>query len=147
MRNCIVHTILSDCLANLYFLRLLAAKIRQHVLDPALLPLMLRSVRAAIFPNNAPGMAREVPSAAEQVVIRRTCAQTLLQLFPDMIVDTFFGKEESQRLQEVEDMLNIFGDTYCNKHLIYGVVELLVVRLCPEMATKSVEALWADRLD
>jgi len=42
--------------------------------------------------------------------------------------------------------LNIFDDRYCNKHLMYGIVELMLVRLIPEMAEKGVEELLADRL-
>jgi hypothetical protein len=47
---------------------------------------------------------------------------------------------------EVEEVLNIFDDSYCNKHLLYGVVELIVVRLLPEMAEKGVAELLEDRL-
>ena len=48
--------------------------------------------------------------------------------------------------EEVEEVLNIFDDSYCNKHLLYGVVELIVVRLLPEMAEKGVAELLEDRL-
>lgn len=43
-------------------------------------------------------------------------------------------------------MLNTFSDSYCNKHLLYGVVELIVVRLLPELAEKGVEELLEERL-
>jgi hypothetical protein len=43
-------------------------------------------------------------------------------------------------------MLNIFEDSYCNKHLLYGAVELILIRLMPELAEKGVEELLEERL-
>lgn len=54
------------------------------------------------------------------------------------------GKEK--RVKEVEEVLNVFEDTYCNKHLMYGVVELILVRLIPELSERSVEELREERL-
>jgi hypothetical protein len=51
-----------------------------------------------------------------------------------------------RRAKEVEEVLNTFGDSYCNKHLLYGVVELIIVRLIPELAEKGVEELLEERL-
>ncbi|KAL2020248.1 hypothetical protein VTK56DRAFT_8572 [Thermocarpiscus australiensis] len=50
-------------------------------------------------------------------------------------------------LDEIErGILDVFGDAYCNKHLVYAVVELILVRLMPELAEKGVLELWAERL-
>lgn len=51
-----------------------------------------------------------------------------------------------RRTSEVEDVLDIFSDAYCNKHLLYGVVELIIVRLIPELGEKGVEGLLEERL-
>jgi len=51
-----------------------------------------------------------------------------------------------RRVKEVEDVLDMFGDSYCNKHLLYGLVELILVRLIPELAEKGVEELLEERL-
>ena len=63
------------------------------------------------------------------------------------------GDEEQQELwerelmiKEVECILDIFGDSYCNKHLVYGVLELVIVRLFPEMGEKGVKELMEARL-
>ena len=45
----------------------------------------------------------------------------------------------------MEEVLNIFDDPYCNKHLLYGILELIVVRLIPELGEKEVVELLADR--
>lgn len=49
-------------------------------------------------------------------------------------------------MKEIEEVLGMFGDSYLNKHLIYGVVELIVVRLVPEMGEKGVVELLGERL-
>lgn len=45
------------------------------------------------------------------------------------------------------DILDVFGDPYCNKHLMYGALELILVRLMPELAEKGVAELWEERLN
>jgi hypothetical protein len=46
----------------------------------------------------------------------------------------------------LEGLLMVFSDEYCNKHLMYSIVELILVRLMPELRDKGVEELWEDRL-
>lgn len=109
--------------------------------------MLLRFARAAVFPNNAPAPPRTIPSAAEALLIRQRCAQTILSLIPTKIQDIYFGSDVERRVREVEDVLNTFSDPYCNKHLIYGIIELVLVRLMPELAEKGVEELLAERLN
>jgi hypothetical protein len=116
------------------------------VLDPTLLPTLLRTARAALFPNNAPAPARIIPTPSEQLLIRQRCAQAILTLIPAKIQDIYFGAGIDRRVMEVEEVLDVFGDSYCNKHLLYGLVELIIVRLIPEMAEKGVEELLHERL-
>jgi hypothetical protein len=40
----------------------------------------------------------------------------------------------------------VFSDAYCNKHLVYGVLELVLVRLLPELTEKGVLELWGERV-
>lgn len=49
-------------------------------------------------------------------------------------------------VKEVENLLDVFGDAYCNKHLVYGIAELVLVRLMPELAEKGVRDLMEGRL-
>jgi len=126
--------------------KLLSHAIHTHVLNPALLPVLLRNVRAALFPNNAPAPPRVVPSPEEQLLIRRRCAEGILALIPGRVQEVYFGDGEERRIREVEEVLNAFDDSYCNKHLIYGVVDLIVVRLMPELAEKGVTELLEERL-
>lgn len=54
------------------------------------------------------------------------------------------GNED--KVAEVERELDVWGDKYCTKHLMYALVELVVVRLLPELGSKSVRELMAERL-
>lgn len=49
-------------------------------------------------------------------------------------------------LDEIEGLLGVLGDEYCNKHLMYSVLELILVRLMPELAESGVEELLQERL-
>lgn len=56
-------------------------------------------------------------------------------------------EDESRILSEIEtDILDVFSDPYCNKHLAYGILELILVRLMPELAEKGTIELWEERL-
>lgn len=116
------------------------------MLDPTLLPTLLRSARAALFPSNAPAPPRLIPSGPEQLLIRQRCAEAILSLIPARVQEIYFGPGAQRRVKEIEDVLDMFDDSYCNKHLLYGVVELVLVRLMPELAEKGVEELLGERL-
>lgn len=56
-------------------------------------------------------------------------------------------EEDEEILQAIEQgILDIFSDEYCNKHLIYSLLELILVRLMPELAEKGVTELWNERV-
>ncbi|KAH8692852.1 hypothetical protein BGW36DRAFT_29187 [Talaromyces proteolyticus] len=49
-------------------------------------------------------------------------------------------------LQAIEmDLLDPFSDAYCNKHLIFSVIETVLVKLLPELAEKGVMDLMEER--
>jgi hypothetical protein len=54
--------------------------------------------------------------------------------------------DEEEMIDEVEGLLTVLDDAYCNKHLLYGILELVLVRLMPELREKGVEELWEERL-
>ena len=45
-----------------------------------------------------------------------------------------------------EALLDPFADAYLNKHLLFGVLELVLVRLMPELAERGVQSLLTERL-
>jgi len=59
----------------------------------------------------------------------------------------FFGTEDqNQWAGDVEVELDVWGDEYMNKHVAYAVLELIIVRVLPELAEKRVEELMKERL-
>ena len=55
-------------------------------------------------------------------------------------------KDADAMVDEVEGLLMVLGDDYCNKHLLYSVLELILLRLMPELSEKGVVELWDERL-
>ncbi|OTB08041.1 hypothetical protein M426DRAFT_218493 [Hypoxylon sp. CI-4A] len=239
-----------SCVRNAYYsismpstTRLLSHNIQVYILDPARLPPLLRAVRGAVFPNNAPGASSLIPPSSDEqlAALRRRCASALLALVPKRVGRLYYGsstwpwstrstkvqkspssrsgpfearrnntalnanatgeevarvrltdegksvrdrhatltpesskrqfgdtgvrpteaggdnradmcnetddEEDGRILSEIETgILDLFSDPYCNKHLIYGVLELILVRLMPELTEKGVIELWEERL-
>lgn len=58
-----------------------------------------------------------------------------------------FGSGEREVwVGQVEGELGIFGDAYLNRHLAYRILELVVVRVLPEVGEKGVEELMRERI-
>ena len=54
--------------------------------------------------------------------------------------------EELLLLSAIEDsVLDVFADEYCNKYLLYSIVETVLVRLFPELSEHSVAELMEER--
>jgi hypothetical protein len=54
--------------------------------------------------------------------------------------------DENQLLAAIEDeVLDLFADEYCNKHLLFSIVETVLVRLLPELSEHSVTELMEER--
>ena len=112
------------------------------------MPALLRTFRQTLFPNSSlPPPAPPTPSASEIGKIKRTCALSLLSLLPTAVCKHFFGSAESEDwIGEVEGELDVWGDEYLNKHLGYAILELIVVRVLPELGERRVEELLKERL-
>ncbi|KAK7422345.1 hypothetical protein QQX98_001624 [Neonectria punicea] len=62
-------------------------------------------------------------------------------------VDSDAERQEHEALvDEMEHLLLVLDDEYCNKHLMYSVLELVLVRLMPELSEKGVVDLQDERL-
>lgn len=60
--------------------------------------------------------------------------------------DVARDEEEEAVLREIEEELEVWGDGYLNRHVAYAVLELVVVRLLPEMGERGVQSLMETRL-
>ncbi|KAL8863594.1 MAG: hypothetical protein Q9178_000275 [Gyalolechia marmorata] len=113
--------------------------------NPSLIPPVLSTIRTTLFPKNAlPPPAPDPPSPEQQVEIRRRCAEALCALFPAML-HRAAGLSRQQLLQEVEVELDVWNDAYLNKHLAYQILELVMVRVLPEIGEKGVKELMEAR--
>lgn len=154
----------------LLFCRLLSHHF-QSLFDPSHLPPLLRSLRGALFPNNSPGSSTlAAPQSEEELLaLRRRAASAIRGLLPTSVTRVYFGgrlwrlggilgdnfgrssatvdgEDDERVLDELESLLDVVGDEYCNKHLMYSVLELILVRLMPELSEKGVVELWEERL-
>jgi hypothetical protein len=128
--------------------RFLAHTIHSRVLNPAFLPVALRTIRATLFPNNTLGPPRQIPSDEEIPQIKSRCAASLLKLLPPTIAAAFFASEEVEvQHREVEEILSCLDDVYLNKHLIYQIVELIILRLVPELGSRGIQELLEERMN
>jgi hypothetical protein len=118
-----------------------------RLLNPTFLPVILRTIRTTLFPNNSLGLPRQPPSDVETTAIKRRCAASLLNLLPPNLAAAFFASRKSDaQLAYVEELLSCLDDTYLNKHLIFQIIELVVVRLIPELGVDSICGLMEERL-
>jgi hypothetical protein len=61
-------------------------------------------------------------------------------------VDAEVDPEEQYLLQTIEnDLLDLLSDEYCNKHLVYSIIETVLAKVLPEMAERGVAELMEDR--
>ena len=78
---------------------------------------------------------------------RHRAALAILGLIPPIVSRTFFASTDPEDwTTEVEDILDCFGNKEMNKHLIYGIIELVLVRMIPELAEKTPRELLIDRI-
>ncbi|KAL8936314.1 MAG: hypothetical protein Q9216_004994 [Gyalolechia sp. 2 TL-2023] len=125
--------------------------INNHVLKPSLLPSLLSMIRTNLFPRNSlpppPPSAPDTPAAQQQRgEMKRKCAEELSALLPDIVVNrAVAGLSREDVVREVESELDVWGDAYMNKHLAYRILDLIVVRVLPEMGEKGVKELMEAR--
>lgn len=95
-----------------------------------------------MFPNNSLGPGRVPPTPDQALELRAKCAAAIIAALPPIVVKQLFaGGEEGDVQKQVESMLDTFGDAYLNKHLIVGIVDLIVVRLFPELEREGINAV------
>ncbi|KAI4211310.1 MAG: hypothetical protein LQ351_005865 [Letrouitia transgressa] len=112
---------------------------------PSLLPSLLSAIRKAVFPhNNLPPPSPPSPSPGEQAQIKRKCAKIIASLPPRALVRAS-GLTEESLMYEVETELDIWSDAYLNRHLAYQILELVVIRVLPEIGEKGVHELMEGR--
>jgi hypothetical protein len=63
------------------------------------------------------------------------------------VAATFFASHNHvAQHEQMEELLGCLDDTYLNKHLIFQIVELIVLRLVPELGRQGVQDLMEERM-
>lgn len=122
--------------------------VQRHILSQPLVPHILLQLRLAVFPDDRVGPpAPPPPSAEERIRIKRRTAASIRDLIPDVVAHKYYGTaNEEEIITDIErDMLDPFSDAYLNKHLIYSILELVLVRLIPELAEQEISELLSER--
>ncbi|KAM3505349.1 hypothetical protein MY10362_002998 [Beauveria mimosiformis] len=132
---------------------------RLRLFSASHLPGLLRTLRGVLFPNNALGKSTLAPPSSDDefVALRKRAAGALLGLLPTGVAKVYLGSksgdsseaaaaQEDDMIDGMEHLLMVLNDEYCNKHLMYSVLELILVRLMPELSEKGVCELWEERL-
>ncbi|KAF2824988.1 hypothetical protein CC86DRAFT_326355 [Ophiobolus disseminans] len=126
--------------------RFLSHTVHKRILNPTFLPAILRTLRATLFPNNALGPPRQPPSDDAAREIKRRCAASVLNLVPAKVAARYFAAQDREtQLARVEEVLSCLDDSYLNKHLIFQIVELFILRLVPELGERGVRELMEER--
>lgn len=116
----------------------MASQIQAKLLRPEYLPPLLQAIRLAIFPDNTLAEARVPPTVEQVEEIKRVCAETIVRAVPESVRNRFFATTDFELMRkDVTSTLELFEDQYINKHLIIDAVELLIVRLCPELSEEG----------
>lgn len=81
------------------------------------------------------------------MVIKRRAARSVRALIPTYIARKYYATNDDDAIVEqiTEDILDPLDDVYLNKHLVYDVLELILIRLIPELAEQPVSDLLAER--
>ena len=111
-------------------------ELHNRALTAKWVPSVLQAARSALFPDNTLAPARIPPTSEQVVQIKRECAEAIVEAIPEAIrTRSFATKDKDLMREDVEiELLDLLGDAYINKHLIVCVVDLIAVRLFPELA-------------
>ena len=66
---------------------------------------------------------------------------------PPYLASTYLASQNREmQLAAIEETLSCLDDAYLNKHLIFQILELVIVRLVPELGEQGVRELIEERI-
>ena len=86
------------------------------------------------------------PTPSESIEIRRTAEVAALNALPHIIRKLLLGTEEQQQNENMSELFDLLGRKECNKHLLMFLIDLMVVRLIPELTEMSPKELYDWRM-
>ena len=87
------------------------------------------------------------PLVEERWAIKRKAAESIRGLMPAFVAQKYYATNDNETIVDevVEDILDPLDDTYLNKHLMYAILELILVKLIPELGEQPISELLAER--
>jgi len=127
-------------------LRFLSQSITLHVLNPSILPSLLHSIRRTFFPANTFPRNAGAVSAPDAAASKARCALNVLRAIPAPVRSLYLGADPDAQRRIIETWLDVLNDAYLNKHVVFGILELVLVRVVPEMGERGPTELLGERL-
>jgi len=125
---------------------LLSKQLKQHVFQERTIATALRAARDALWPGGIMQPPRIPPTPSESIEIRRTAEVAALNALPHIIRKLLLGTEEQQQNENMSELFDLLGRKECNKHLLMFLIDLMVVRLIPELTEMSPKELYDWRM-
>ncbi|XP_059765718.1 sorting nexin-25 isoform X2 [Balaenoptera ricei] len=90
------------------------------------------ALRDALWPAGNLAPPNTIPSEEQSQETKRRAQQKLLENIPDML-QSLVGQQNARH--GIIKIFNALQETRANKHLLYVLMELLLIELCPELRT------------
>ncbi|KAK9243702.1 PXA domain-containing protein [Lipomyces tetrasporus] len=124
--------------------RLLSHFFHKYIMTSQFACSVLALSRHTLFPDNGPmAEPRPYPSEAEKRAILKRVHGNILRVVPVRVRKQVLGDDA---LQGVEELLSPFENKFANKHLLYFLFDMVIVKVLPELAQKTPEELKVWRL-
>ncbi|KAK7208406.1 PXA domain-containing protein [Myxozyma melibiosi] len=124
--------------------RLLAHFFKKYILTSQFACSTLAVSRQTLFPNNDSMAApRPYPSDEEKTQILNRVHRNILRVVPARMRKQILGEDAREG---VEELLSPFENKFANKHLLYFLFDIVIIKLLPEMAEMTPEELKEWRL-
>ncbi|KAK9331579.1 PXA domain-containing protein [Lipomyces starkeyi] len=124
--------------------RLLSHFFHKYIMTSQFACSVLALSRQTLFPNNGPmAEPRIYPSETEKRAILKRVYGNILRVVPMRVRKQVLGDDA---LQGLEELLSPFENKFANKHLLYFLFDMVIVKVLPELACKTPEELKVWRL-
>lgn len=99
--------------------------------------------RDAFWPNGKLAPPTTIRSEQQSQQTKQRAQQKLLENIPDML-QNLVGQQNARH--GIIKIFNALQETRANKHLLYVLMELLLIELCPELRTHHADHLKAGQV-
>ncbi|ANB15380.1 hypothetical protein AWJ20_3007 [Sugiyamaella lignohabitans] len=126
------------------FSRATSYYLKKYVCNEMMITRILKSVRQNLFPNNGNmGPPRTVPTTEEQIELHNQAIESIIHNIPDRLRPLLLG---SNPYEELADILDVFSEQAINKHLIYSLLDFIILSILPELTEQTPHQLLQKRL-